>query len=84
MGSYYKGLVGVPSLVPWTVLLLLNRDGALSNRDRKKWLETQEREGRGKCLDKALVLNTPHHGPTTSSPTFNYVLSSTGTLFAFT
>lgn len=69
LAKCYKGLVFIPSPVPWTVLLPLNQDGALSHRNRNKWLEAWEREGRGKLLNRALVLNTSHHGSVTSSPT---------------
>lgn len=58
--KYYKGLVIIPSLVPWIVLFLLKQDGALSHRNRNKWLEAWEREGRGKLLNRALVVNTLH------------------------
>lgn len=73
--KYYKGLVIIPSLVPWTVLLPLTQDGALTHRNRNKWLEAWEREGRGKLLNKTLVLNTSHHGSMASSLTFNYAAS---------
>lgn len=50
LAKYDKELVIIPSPVPQTVLLPLSQDGALSHRNRNKWLEAWEREGRGKLL----------------------------------
>lgn len=50
LAKYDKELVIIPSPVPQTVFLPLSQDGALSHRNRNKWLEGWEREGRGKLL----------------------------------
>lgn len=74
LAKYDKELVISPSPVPQTVLLPLSQDGALSHRNRNKWLEAREREGRGKLLIRQWCW-TLHTESMTSSPIFNYACS---------
>lgn len=69
---------------PANSLLPLSQDGALSHRNRNKWLEAWEGEGRGQLLNKALVLNAPHCESMTSFRTFNYACSPPLRIFVFT
>lgn len=74
LAKYDKELVISPSPVPQTVLLPLSQDGALSHRNRNKWLEAWEREGRGKLLIRHWCW-TLHTESMTSSPIFNCACS---------